>query len=148
MELNRDAVPALDAAGVKLLVVSIGTLERSRDFVKENAFPIEKLYADETSATYEALGLRKGVKETFMEKSTPESILARWNKDGAKTLLGVLKRWKPWLPPKPDQGYQQGGSFVFRGSETLYASYDVSTGAHAPLEDILKAAGAQMPAQN
>ena len=142
MELTRDAIPALDAEGKRLIAVSIGTLARSRDFVVENSgFPIERLYADETSASYAALKLRKGVQETFMEKTTPESILARWKKDGAKDLIGVLKRWKPWLPPQPDQGYQQGGTFVFRGSKVVYAHYDLSTGAHAPLEDVLKAAG-------
>ena len=141
MELARDAIPTLDAAGVRLVVVSIGTLERAKDFSRENDFPIELLYADAESATYEALKLRKGAKQTFMEKSTPESILKRWNKDGAKDLLGVLKRWKPWLPPRPDQGYQQGGSFVFRDGVATYVSYDVSTGAHAPLDDIFEAAG-------
>ena len=35
----------LDAAGVKLLAVSIGTSERAKDFVKETQFPIENLYA-------------------------------------------------------------------------------------------------------
>ena len=141
MELARDAIPTLDAAGVRLVVVSIGTLERAKDFSRENDFPIELLYADAESATYEALKLRKGAKQTFMEKPTPESILKRWNKDGAKDLLGVLKRWKPWLPPRPDQGYQQGGSFVFRDGVATYVSYDVSTGAHAPLDDIFEAAG-------
>jgi hypothetical protein len=31
-------------------------------------------------------------------------LMERWNKDGAKDLIGVLKRWKPWIPPKPEQG--------------------------------------------
>lgn len=140
MELAREAIPKLKEMDARLVVVSIGTLERAKDFARENAFPIEYLYADEQSETYDALKLNKGVDATFMRKSTPESILARWKDNGAKDLLGVLKRWKPWLPPRPDQGYQQGGSFVFRGSKTVYVSYDESTGAHAPLEDILRAA--------
>jgi len=31
---------------------------------------------------------------------------------------------------------------VFKGEQAVYKWYDVSTGAHAPVEDILKAAGA------
>ena len=29
--------------------------------------------------------------------------MERWRKDGAKDLINVLKRWKPWTPPKPEQ---------------------------------------------
>lgn len=141
MELAREVIPKCAAADARVAVVSIGTLERARDFARENDFPIEYLYADEQSETYEALRLKKGLKATFLEKTTPESILRRWNKDGARDLLGVLRRWKPWLPPRPDQGYQQGGTFVFHGTKTVYASYDESTGAHAPVEDILAAVG-------
>jgi hypothetical protein len=141
VELAREAIPLFERRGVRLVVVSIGVLERARDFARENDFPIELLHADETSATYAALRLRKGVRETFLEKATPESILKRWQKDGAKDLLGVLRRWKPWLPPEPSQGYQQGGTFVFRDGALAYASYDVSTGSHAPLEDVFDAAG-------
>ena len=30
-----------------------------------------------------------------------------WKKDGAKDLLDVFKHWKPWIPPKREQGFQQ-----------------------------------------
>lgn len=34
-------------------------------------------------------------------------------------------RWKPWIPPKLDQGLQQGGTFVFLGSQVIQArKYD------------------------
>ena len=141
MELAREAIPRFERDGVRLVVVSIGVLDRARDFARENDFPIESVHADETSATYAALRLRKGARETFLEKSTPESILRRWRKDGAKDLLGVLRRWKPWLPPEPSQGYQQGGTVVFRDGVLRYASYDVSTGSHAPLKEVFDAAG-------
>ena len=36
----------------------------------------------------------------------------------------------------------QGGSFVFEGDAVLFEHYDESSGAHAGIDDILKAAGA------
>ena len=54
--------------------------------------------------------------------------------------LDATKRWKPWLPPKSDQGLQQGGAFVFEGDKLLFQHYDPSTGAHVDLDDLLRAA--------
>ena len=51
-----------------------------------------------------------------------------------------LARWKPWIPPKLEQGLQQGGTFVFRGDREIFSHYDPSTGAHANLATVLAAA--------
>ena len=53
----------------------------------------------------------------------------------------MLRRWKPWLPPEPSQGYQQGGAFVFQGRPADARRHDVSTGSHAPLNEVFDAAG-------
>lgn len=66
---------------------------------------------------------------------------ARWKKDGAKDLLDVFKHWKPWIPPKREQGFQQGGTFAFDGDDVLYSFYDPSTGVHAPFDDYLATVG-------
>ena len=95
--------PALDARGIDLIAVSIGTPERATEFVNETGFPAANLYADPDNVCYDALKLNKELKN-FSQKSTPEMLMERWNKDGAKDLIGVLKRWKPWIPPKPEQG--------------------------------------------
>ena len=140
----------LEENGVDLVAVSIGTFERSRDFVRETGFPADRLFADADAAAYDALRLNKSLKN-FSQKSTPEGIMDRFRKDGAADLIGVLKRWKPWIPPKPEQGFQQGGAFVFDFSnsdgdersdgKTLYRFYDPSTGVSAPFDDVLVAAG-------
>jgi len=140
----------LEENGVDLVAVSIGTFERSRDFVNETGFPADRLFADPDASAYEALRLNKSLKN-FSQKSTPEGIMERFRKDGAADLIGVLKRWKPWIPPKPEQGFQQGGAFVFDFSDedersdsdgkTLYRFYDPSTGVSAPFDDMLVAAG-------
>lgn len=65
IQLRRDVAPKLEAAGVKLFLVSIGTWERSIEFAEVTGFPREALLADPDSVTYEALGLVKGVRQTF-----------------------------------------------------------------------------------
>ncbi len=134
---------------VNVIVISIGTAERARDFCRENEFPMEVIYADPDNVTYDALRLNFGVKETLFDASTPYSILERIQSGKFKELTDVLRQWKPWIPPKREQGLQQGGTFVFdtkrKGDgaaveyECVYDWYDPSTGAHAPIEEILKA---------
>lgn len=124
-----------------LVAIAIGTDERARDFVRETGFPVEHLYADPENVAYSALRLRKGWGVTFLQAATPFAIRDRLTKDGAAGLASVLPRWKPWLPPRSDQALNQGGAFVFRGTETLLAHYDEATGAHIPLTELLAAAG-------
>merc|ERR1719238_1111995 len=143
VQLRRDVKPKLDAAGVKLVLVSIGTFERSQDFAEETQFPRENLYADPENAAYDALGFYKGWGRTFFRTETPFSIKDRLEQnDMAKDMRDVLKRWKPWLPPKSDQGLQQGGMLVFAGKECVYRHYDEATGAHADFDDVVAAAAA------
>uniref|UniRef100_A0A7S2TNB7 Uncharacterized protein n=1 Tax=Lotharella oceanica TaxID=641309 RepID=A0A7S2TNB7_9EUKA len=139
-QLARDVLPDLLKANVKLVAVGIGTGERAKEFAAHVGFPEEYLYADPENACYSALGLKKNIKDTFFNINTPYSILARGQKDGAKDLVEAVQRWKPWIPPKLDQGFQQGGAFVFDGSKELFQHYDPSTGAHADLNAVLSAA--------
>lgn len=130
----------LDAAGVRLVGVGIGTPARGQEFCEHVGFPRECLYSDPTSSTYAALGLYKGVDKTFFSATTPLALLARAQKDGAKDLLGVLARWKPWTPPETSQALQQGGTFVFAGRDALFEHFDQATGDHADLKRVLDAA--------
>jgi AhpC/TSA antioxidant enzyme len=45
-----------------------------------------------------------------------------------------------YVPPKPDQAFLQGGTFVFRGTQTLFAHYDPSTAAHASIDEVMDVA--------
>lgn len=139
-QIARDVLPRLTEAGVGLRCVGIGTLETSQKFSDHVGFPREFLLTDPENAAYTKLGLKKGWATTFLTKDTPLSILKRAQADGAVDLLNATSKWKPWLPPKSDQGLQQGGVFVFEGKNLLFSHYDPSTGAHADLEDVLKAA--------
>jgi hypothetical protein len=42
-----------------------------------------------------------------------------------------------YIPPKQSQALLQGGTFVLRNQQTLYAHYDPSTAAHAPISTVL-----------
>jgi hypothetical protein len=45
-----------------------------------------------------------------------------------------------FIPPKAQQAYLQGGTFVFdENDRTVFAHYDPSTAAHARVEDVMRA---------
>lgn len=43
-----------------------------------------------------------------------------------------------FIPPKSEQAFLQGGTFIFDGPKTVFAHYDESTAAHADLEEVLE----------
>lgn len=90
---------------------------------------------------YDALKLRKGTRETFFSMSTPLAFLdwARRNR-GLQFLREMVSNWVLWNPPGgTDQALQQGGTFIFRGTETVWCYYDPSTAAHPTPEQIYEA---------
>jgi hypothetical protein len=42
-----------------------------------------------------------------------------------------------FIPPKQDQAFNQGGTFLFDGDETIFAHYDESTGAHSDIDQVI-----------
>ena len=79
--------------------MSIGTPERAIEFVNETGFPAANLYADPDNVCYDALKLNKELKN-FSQKSTPEMLMERWNKDGAKDLIGGVEAVEAVDPAK------------------------------------------------
>lgn len=43
-------------------------------------------------------------------------------------------------PPKSGQAFNQGGTFIFRGKDTIYAHYDEATSAHADVATVINLA--------
>jgi hypothetical protein len=124
------------ANNVKLLMISIGKPEIGKELISHLALTEGEtwLFVDPENVLYDALLLNSGVKETFFSMSTPFSFLDRiQSKDGMKELFQVLSKWNKaaYLPPKQSQAFNQGGTFIFDGSNTVFAHYDESTGAHA-----------------
>uniref|UniRef100_A0A7S1UE41 Thioredoxin domain-containing protein n=1 Tax=Phaeomonas parva TaxID=124430 RepID=A0A7S1UE41_9STRA len=137
LTLARDVIPTLGAAGVKLVAVGIGTGTRAVELCEHLSFPTANLFADPTNEAYGYLGFMKDAAKTFFDARTPLAIAERIRRDGAKDLLASFGRWKPWTPPRLDQGYQQGGCFVFQGENAIYGYKDPATGAHADLNKIV-----------
>lgn len=64
--MARETVPKLAGKGHKVFMVSIGTPETGKEFAKKTGFPAGLLFADETNATYDKLGLNQGFAVTYL----------------------------------------------------------------------------------
>jgi hypothetical protein len=141
-DLQRQVLPKLRDAGYKLYLVSMGPPERGLEFAELTEFPPELLLADPDNVTYDKLELKNtGPIATFFDPRTPLTLFKRLRKDGLKGAREALANWRPWIPTKQGQAYQQGGAFLFKGKELVWSHYDPATGAHAEPEEILAAAG-------
>lgn len=78
------------------------------------------------------------MRRTFFDVATPFSMRDRIFRDGMSDLQDILKRWKPWIPPKSNQGFQQGGLVCFQGTDATFLHKDEATGAHADFDQVLK----------
>lgn len=132
----------LEASGIQLVMVSIGTPTNGKKLVDHLEIPnlADFLFVDPESALYDSLHLNKGVKSTFFSPGTPFAFLKRFTeRDGTKELTQVLSKWNKavYIPPKQDQAFNQGGAFLFDGEETVIAHYDESTGAHCDMQQVI-----------
>lgn len=94
------------------------------------------VFVDPSNSLYSDLDLNKSVGRTFLNPATPLAFKDRLFRDGkmfSSELSEVLSKWKDafYIPPKQDQAFNQGGSFIFDGDRTVYAHYDEATAAHA-----------------
>mmetsp|Transcript_72793 Transcript_72793/g.109810 ORF Transcript_72793/g.109810 Transcript_72793/m.109810 type:complete len:132 (+) Transcript_72793:536-931(+) len=123
-------------------MVSIGTPEVGKTLIDHLGFEggEKYLFVDPENGLYDDLELNKGLKETFLSPSTPFAFLDRFTKSGGTKELGeVLSKWSNavYIPPKQSQAFNQGGTFVFTGDQTLFAHYDESTGAHSDIDVVI-----------
>jgi hypothetical protein len=124
-------------------MVSIGVPEKGQRLIEHLEFDKGEnyLFVDPENALYDALNLNFGIQRTFFNPSTPFSFLDRVTKeDGLKDLGTILSKWNKavFIPPKQEQAFNQGGTFVFDGERAVFAHYDPSTAAHAPVDRVVE----------
>ncbi|CAH9069168.1 unnamed protein product [Cuscuta europaea] len=129
----RDSKGRFDSAAVKLIAVGIGSPRNAQIFSGRLPFPWECLYADPDRKAYNALGLYYGIGRTFFNPASAK-IFSRFNE-----LREANKNYTIEVTPDDKSSVlQQGGMFVFKGKQLVYARKDEGTGDHAPLDDVFK----------
>jgi len=133
-------------------MVSIGKPEIGNKLAEHLSIPnlADYLYVDPENVLYDSLNLNKGVKETFFSPSTPLAMLNRFTQPGGtRELFEVLSKWNKaiYIPPNQDQAFNQGGTFVFDGEQTVLAHYDESTGAHSDIQQVIDLTNERLGAQ-
>ncbi|XP_021717975.1 thioredoxin-like protein AAED1, chloroplastic [Chenopodium quinoa] len=130
----KKAMPRFDAAGVKLIAVGVGEPEKARLLGERLPFPMECLYADPERKAYDLLGLYYGLGRTFFNPAS-KKVFSRF-----ESLKKAMENYTIQATPSDRSSVlQQGGMFVFKGKELLYARKDEGTGDHAPLGDVFSA---------
>jgi hypothetical protein len=149
VQYNRIRESLLVKNNITLTIISIGLPEKGTKLAQHLNIQngIEWIYVDPTNITYDALKLNSGIASTFGSIDTPLTFRDRifgtnGRKDGMGDLLDVLGKWKDaiYLPPKQTQAFQQGGAFIFKGDDTVFAHYDASAGAHIEVMDVVERA--------
>lgn len=127
----KQAKARFDAAGVKLIAVGVGGADKARMLGERLPFPMECLYADPERKAYDELGLYYGLGRTFFNPASTK-VFSRF-----ESLKKAMENYTIQATPDERSGVlQQGGMFVFKGKQLLYARKDEGTGDHAPLDDV------------
>lgn len=127
----KESKSRFDAAGVKLIAVGVGAPNKARILAERLPFPMDCLYADPDRKAYNFFDLYYGFGRTFFNPASAK-VLSRFD-----ALQKAVKNYTIEATPDDRSGVlQQGGMFVFRGKELLYARKDEGTGDHAPLDDV------------
>ncbi|KAF5749689.1 Thioredoxin superfamily protein [Tripterygium wilfordii] len=122
-----------DTSGVKLIAVGIGTPNKARILAERLPFPMDCLYADPDRKAYDVFGLYYGFGRTFFNPASAK-VFTRF-----ESLQKAVKHYTSEATPDDRSSIlQQGGMFVFKGKQLLYAWKDEGTGDHAPLDDVLE----------
>ncbi|KAL6222732.1 hypothetical protein ACLB2K_006123 [Fragaria x ananassa] len=129
----KESKAKFDSAGVKLIAVGVGTPDRARVLAKRLPFPMDSLFADPDRKAYDTLGLYYLWGRTFFNPAIIAKMLSRFG-----ALRKAVENYTIRATPDDRSGVlQQGGMFVSKGKQLLYARKDKVTSDHAPLDDIL-----------
>ncbi|KAJ3672811.1 hypothetical protein LUZ60_006185 [Juncus effusus] len=128
----RDSMPKFESCGVKLIAIGVGTPDKAQILAERLPFPLDRLYADPDRTAYDTLDLYYGVARTFLNPASAK-VFSR-----SESIKKAAKNYTTKATPNDFSSVlQQGGMFVFKGKELIYARKDEGTGDHAPLDDVL-----------
>lgn len=143
LKYSREVEMLVDS-NIKLIVIGIGKPSVGQELITHLQIPNgdQFVFADPENTLYDRLDLNRGVPSTFFSIATPLALGDRFLKGDTKDLGEVLEKWKnaAYVPPKRGQAFNQGGTFVFRGENTIYAHYDEATSAHADMATVIERA--------
>ncbi|GAA5978771.1 hypothetical protein JCM11641_006172 [Rhodosporidiobolus odoratus] len=130
---------ALSTSNVKLSIVGCGDWKLAGPYKETLGTPFE-VYADLSKKSYEALGMTLRSLEAGKEK--PE-----YQKSGfmSNVMGSIMSAFKMKTVASSGDMKQLGGEFVFRQGQPVYTHRMENTRGHAPLNEVLAAAG--LPAQ-
>ncbi|KAK9066978.1 hypothetical protein SSX86_014302 [Deinandra increscens subsp. villosa] len=151
----KESKARFESAGVKLIAIGIGEPKKAQILAERLPFPSDSLYADPERKAYNILGLYYGIGRTFFNPASVISSFLHLLK--ATYTMKTLSRFEALkeavknytieaTPDDTSSVLQQGGMFVFKGKELLYAWKDEGTGDHAPLDDIFDICRNAVPA--
>lgn len=123
----------MEAAGYKLVILSIGKPESGKEFCERVPVPEDLLYLDLERNVYRSLEMYEGLSRTFFNAATPMAIM----RNGMEEFKKAVENYTMFVPPKPDDAFQQGGLLIIDGDKVLYSHKDEGTADHAPMADVL-----------
>ncbi|KAL6582282.1 hypothetical protein OROMI_006296 [Orobanche minor] len=137
-KLNQQQISADDVTSSYVAIIGLylhileGQAMKLQYEQRSNSFPMDSLYADPERKAYDVLGLYYGFRRTFLNPARIK-VFSRYEE-----LKKAMKNYTIKATPYDTSSVlQQGGMFVFKGKQLLYARKDEGTGDHAPLDEIL-----------
>lgn len=128
----------------KLFFVGVGTSDAALEFATQLEIDPALCFGDEGGVAGETLGLDKGL-GTMWNPPAVNQMMSRNDKEALEDLGKAYKAavdnvgFQNLAPKDARDTLRQGGTFVFKGSEPLFAHYDSKVGDNADIDAILSA---------
>lgn len=121
-------------------MVSMGNTKDMAKFLDFTSFPPDKLLLDQGEVFYTSLKCKKGMLRSLVHPYMWFVVACRKIRKGKiGDLMSASKQYRVLVPEKTDQGWQQGGTFVFKGRRLLWAHRDSSPSDYPELDDVMTA---------
>ena len=124
-------------------MIGIGSGDAANEFASQLDIDPQLCFADEGGSLGKSIGLESGF-QTMWNPPAVNAMMSRNDESSLKALgeaykgaadsIGIQKL----APPDIKDTLQQGGTFVFRGSDSILEHYDTKVGDNCDVDSILK----------